>query len=224
MIERIFVQSLDEFNYTSSVNFYKKNETETGVVCMKGLEILFYNFDKIFVCDTSTRNLLLSSDICKKAETFNTIKNIANNISKSVYTQSDLDINKTHIYQYTFHALAKDMCEKIEPLYLPKKNDYFFVKEKLKNINKKIVTINGRNLEGDRAGRNNNLIETIKVLINSGYYVLNCTIPNPMLADNFDTESYAELLEEEIQDYSTYVSETNGSFSGLGSKINMRRR
>ena len=49
MIERIFVQSLDEFNYTSSVNFYKKNETETGVVCMKGLEILFYNFDKIFV-------------------------------------------------------------------------------------------------------------------------------------------------------------------------------
>jgi len=206
MVDRIFVQTLDEFNYTSSVNFYKKNNQKTGVICLKGFEILFYNFDKIYVYNKNVGDLLLSPNIDNKIEISDIIKERAERISESVYTQFDLDTGETHIYQYTFQSLARDMFEKKEPLYLPKESDYLFVKERFKDINKKIITINGRNLGGDRAGRNNTLIETIKLLVGAGYYVVNCTIPSPMFTENFNKENYIELTEEEIQDYSKNIS------------------
>lgn len=206
MVDRIFVQSIDEFNYISSVNFYTKNEQKTGVLCLKGFEILFYNFDKIYVYHKKIGDLLLSPDVEEKLALFEVIKERAERITDSVYTQFELDTGETHIYQYTFQSLSRDMFERKEPLYLPKESDYLFVKERFKDIDKKIITINGRNLGGDRAGRNNTLIETIKLLVDSGFYVVNCTIPNPMFTENFNEESYIELTEEEIQDYSKNIS------------------
>jgi hypothetical protein len=64
-----------------------------------------------------------------------------------------------------FSSLAKDMYNKSAELYQPKKDDYYLIKDKLKSIDKKIITINGRNLSGDRISRNNSLFELIAFLI-----------------------------------------------------------
>lgn len=75
MEKNIFIQSIDEFNYTSSVNFFEEEYKPASVICLPGFEILFYNFNKIIVSKLkNTEGLLLSSDINLKAQIFEDLK------------------------------------------------------------------------------------------------------------------------------------------------------
>jgi hypothetical protein len=203
----IYIQTLDEFNYTSSVNFFKREEGITSVICLPGFEILFYNFDKILISKTKfDKYILLSNDIKLKERSTYLLKKEASNYSNYILSQNDLETKSMHIYEFVFSSLAKDMAEKKECLYKPKKNDYEYVKQKFFNINKKIITINGRNLNGERSFRNNNLKNLIDFLIEKNYFVVNCTMPSPSFEKKYSPENYLEIPEEELCDYSKNIS------------------
>lgn len=206
-MEVLFTQSLDEFNSTSCVNFFSDKYLNPSVLCLSGFEIMFYNFNKIIVSKLqNTSGILLSSDINLKINIDKKLKEETLNYTDSLANQPELDLNNMHVYKFMFSSLAKDMYNKSTELYKPKKDDYYFVKDKLKNIDKKIVTINGRNLNGDRVSRNNSLFELISFLISKGYYVINCTIPNPLFNNHFSSNSYVEIDATELFDYSRNIS------------------
>lgn len=206
-MEALFTQSLDEFNSTACVNFFDKKYSNSKVLCLRGFEIMFYNFDKIIISKLqNTNGVLLSSDISLKINVDNELKKEVLNYCNPLTNQPELDLNNTHVYKFMFSSLAKDMYYKSSELYKPKKDDYYFVKDKFKDIDKKIVTINGRNLTGDRISRNNSLFELMKFLVSKNYYVVNCTMPNPNFKNNFDSNSYIEIDETELFDYSMNIS------------------
>lgn len=206
-METLFIQSIDEFNSTSCVNFFGEKYLNPSILCLSGFEIMFYNFNKIITSklQNSIGVLLLPYNEFK-INIYDELKKEALNYTESPLNYSNLDFNGKHIYQFMFSSLAKDMYNKSTELYKPKKDDYYFVKNKLKNIDKKIVTINGRNLNGDRASRNNSLIELISFLLSKNYYVINCTIPNPLFNDYFSSNSYLEIDTTELFDYSRNIS------------------
>ena len=206
-METLFIQSIDEFNYTSCVNFFDEKYLDPSVLCLLGFEIMFYNFNKIIISKLqNTNGILLSNDNNLKVNIDNELKKEALNYTDLLLIQSGLDFNNMHVYKFMFSSLAKDMQSKSTELYKPKKYDYYFVKDKLKDINKKIVTINGRNLNGDRVSRNNSLFELTTFLLSRNYYVINCTIPNPCFKHFFDQDSYVEINESELFDYSRNIS------------------
>jgi len=207
MEEKLYIQSIDEFNYTSCVNFFEKNqEFSNSVLCFSGFEIMFYNFKKIIVSKMlKTKGVLLSSDINLKSYIFDELKKEALQYQNSYLSQSDLKTD-FHIYKFMFYNLAKDLEEGSKELYRPKINDYFYIQEKLKNIDKKIVTINGRNLYGNRSGLNCNFIDLIKYLLDNNIFIINCTMPNPKLSSFFKSDSYMEIDKEELYDYSKNIS------------------
>ena len=203
----LFIQSIDEFNYTSCVNFFDEKYSNPNILCLPGFEIMFYNFNRILISKLqNTNGILLSSDIALKINMNNELKKESLSYNDLVLDQSGLELNNMHIYKFMFGSLAKDMYYKSSELYRPKKDDYYFVKDKFKDIDKKIVTINGRNLSGDRIGRNNSLFELIRGLISRNYYVVNCTMPNQNFKHHFDANSYIEIDETELFDYSMNIS------------------
>ncbi len=206
-MESLFIQSIDEFNSTSCVNFFNEKYLNPSVLCLPGFEIMFYNFNKIIISKLqNTSGVLLLNYGEFKINIDNELKKEALNYNGSPLNYLHLDLNNTHIYKFMFGSLAKDMYNKSSELYKPKKNDYYFVKDKFKNIDKKIVTINGRNLTGDRISRNNSLFDLINFLISKNYYVVNCTMPNPNFKNHFDSSSYIEINETELYDYSMNIS------------------
>lgn len=145
MTENLFIQSIDEFNYTSCVNFFDEEQSPANVLCLPGFEILFYNFKKIIVSKLQkTSGLLLSSDLNLKEHILNELKKESLKYKDSYLTQSDLKTNGLHIYKYMFYNLAKDMLNTKQEIYKPKEKDYIYVHNKFKHIDKKIVAINGR--------------------------------------------------------------------------------
>lgn len=208
MENEIYIQTLDEFNYTSSVNFFTRKECLTSVVCLPGFEILFYNFDSVIISKTNfKKNILISDDIELKHESMLLLKKEAEKYGSLILDQNNLETNGKHIYEFIFSSLAKDMFIKKKCLYKPKKNDFEYVKNKFFNIDKKIVTINGRNLPQKRNyGRNNILINLIDFLIQNNYFVVNCTIPNPLFQNKYSSDNYLEIPEEELYDYSKNIS------------------
>ena len=207
IMESLFIQSIDEFNYTSCVNFFNEKYSNPSVLCLPGFEIMFYNFNKIIISKLqNTNGLLLSNDNELKSNIDNELKKESLNYNDLTLNQSGLELNDMHIYKFMFSSLAKDMYNKSSELYRPKKDDYYLIKDKLKGIDKKIITINGRNLSGDRISRNNSLFDLIVFLISRNYYVINCTIPNPCFKHYFDSNSYLEIDETELYDYSMNIS------------------
>jgi hypothetical protein len=207
MEKNIFIQSLDEFNYTSSVNFFTKTENPTSVLCLPGFENMFYNFDNIKVSSIkNTEGLLLSSDVVLKSDIYELLKNEALFYSNKLFTQSDINTENKHIYEFMFNSLSKDMLTYSSELYKPFKKDYEDVKKRLSGITKKIVTINGRNLSGDRSNRNNFLFTLIEFLLSNNFFVINCTIPNVNLYSKFNSDSYLEINEFELYNYSKNIS------------------
>ena len=148
----------------------------------------------------------MASDLNLKSYIFNELKNEATKYTNSCLTQSDLDTKNLHIYEFMFNNLAKDLYLSSQELYKPKINDYLYVKNKLSNIDKKIVTINGRNLKGDRSGKNYLMNNLIKFLLSKDFFVINCTIPNPNLNNTLKSDSYLEIDKDELYDYSKNIS------------------
>lgn len=205
MTENLFIQSLDEFNYTSSVNFFEEKYKPASVLCIPGFEIMFYNFDKIILSKLpKLTGILLSDDINLKSYIFEELQKESLNYSQKHLNQFDLNLQNMHIYKYMFSSLSREMQIKKSELYKPKYKDYIEIKEKLQNIDKKIITINGRNLMGDRSGRNNLMAELINFLLSNNYFVINCTLPKPNL--NFNSNLYIEIDKEELCDYSKNIS------------------
>lgn len=210
MHTEIFIQTLDEFNYTSSPNFFEKSE-DSSILCLPGFEILFYNFNKIIVSNTQhTPGILTSSDVQEKEKLFYLLSEEAKQYSTNLKSTHHITTDQTGgklIYDFVFNNLAMELETKNAELYLPKKKDYEFVKEKLKNVSKKIVTINGRNLGPERDfGRNNSFFDLINFLISNNFFVVNCTLPSPIFSHIFDKDSYLEILEDELYDYSRNVA------------------
>jgi uncharacterized protein YpuA (DUF1002 family) len=204
-IQNLYVPSLDEFNYLCSVNWYEKKDNKTNsVLCYDIYDILYPNFDNIINIDTKKLPIVIKFDEKEKDVMFNDLKNKAKSISNNVYTQDDAIKNGEHVYNFVFSNLTKELLNK-NVFFKPKKSDYEEVKEKLSQINKKIVTINGRALGGSRDfGRNNNFKKLIIRLISEGFYVINCTIPKPELSIN--SENYLELDSQEISSYSRNIA------------------
>ena len=117
-----------------------------------------------------------------------------------------METGGVHVYEFTFSSLCSDMLQRKQELFLPKKKDYLYVKKKFNNIDKKIVCINGRNLYGNRAMRNNTFFDLIKFLIENDFFIVNCTLPQPQFTNNFIKETYIEISEDELLDYSINVS------------------
>ena len=124
-MESLFIQSIDEFNYTSCVNFFNEKYSNPSVLCLPGFEIMFYNFNKIIISKLqNTNGLLLSNDNELKSNIDNELKKESLNYNNLTLNQSGLELNDMHIYKFMFSSLAKDMYNKSSELYRPKKDDY----------------------------------------------------------------------------------------------------
>lgn len=216
MNNKLFIQQIDEFNYTSVINFCKdKNGSmnDSAVLCLPGFEVMFYNFDKIITSKLQNASgILYLSDLVVKKKLYEDLKQEAEKYSNQYNILSDVQflvsnyMGGEHVYEFVFRSLSLDMLLKQRELYKPKKEDYELVKSQLSHISKKIVTINGRNLEGNRAGRNNTFFDLIKFLTDNGCFVVNCTLPNPKFNSYFNDDSYLEVDEKELFGYSKNIS------------------
>jgi hypothetical protein len=117
----LFIQSIDEFNYTSCVNFFDEKYSNPNILCLPGFEIMFYNFNRILISKLqNTNGILLSSDIALKINMNNELKKESLSYNDLVLDQSGLELNNMHIYKFMFGSLAKDMYYKSSELYRPK--------------------------------------------------------------------------------------------------------
>lgn len=199
----IYIPSLDEFNYLCSVNWHN-NDNVNKVVCYDIYDVLYPNFDQIISIKTSKDPIVINFNETEKGQLFNELKNKARMISDNILEQKDVIINGEHVYNFVFSNLTREILSG-NCFFKPKKSDYEYVKNKLSHINKKIVTINGRILGLSRDfGRNNNFKQLIKRLLDEGFYVINCTIPNPQL--NINSEDYIEIDSQEISSYSRNIA------------------
>ena len=197
----VYLPQTDEFNYISSINFYGDKEENSAVVCISGMEILYNNFDKIIQYTPKKNDTLLSPNITDKNIIWDEMKLLGLRYSNNVVPYSDLNITK-HVYSFTFSSLASEMLNSGVEIIKPRERDYLLIKDKLKGINKRIVTINGRNLNRNEH-RNNLLTDVIVFLLKNDCYVINCTMSQP----NLDLgDSYIEIGMDELSDYSVNIS------------------
>lgn len=178
----------DEFNYYPCVNFYATELKEDfAVVTFKGYECLYPNFKKIITIDTPDNITNLSPN-----ERQNMINEKISSTGLEIIKYSDCIQNihpNTHIYQYLFSNYTQHIINNKTALFSSPQEDVDFVKNRLKDVKKPIVCINGRNLN-KLSFRNNLFEELITPLIRSGLFIINCTINQPGF--KFDEDSYLE--------------------------------
>lgn len=189
---KIIEAPYDEFNYYPCVNFYAKElGGDFAVVTFKGYECLFPNFKEIITIDMPTNIVSLSPD--ERQELINEkIKSTNLKVIKYKDCINSMHPN-LHIYNFLFENYTKFILEKKTALFYPPEEDLEYVKNKLKNVTKPIVCINGRNL--NKVHFRNNLFEKLIInLINSGVFVINCTINQPGFV--IDKDCYLEPGDE----------------------------
>lgn len=212
---------IDEFNYIYSANLDaynlrkgKQQQCEMHTAVFNEFDIMFTDFDKIYTKPaTPIENLGIIESLAldrspinklhkegsKKAAQTKDMEFISNNEIANVIR------NKKHVYNYTFSTSAKRIFENDMKFINPKKKDYQAAVEllsKLNVTNKKIIAINGRNLN-KIPERNQLFIPVIEGLINCNYFVINLTINPPELS--YPSESYFELPKSNLS-YSDIVS------------------
>lgn len=202
MKRSIIIQSLDEHNYIAVNNwFVREKNTSYEVVCFRNYEIMHPNFDVIhYVNDIVTTNHSSYKDLLGKNERLSKFLNSVQGEFTGTFRRSPPEV---HPYQKTFGNLAREILQG-NIFFKPRRSDYERVKSKLENLGTNLVCVNGRNVHSYKAhNRNNNLVPEIKMLLDAGFVVLNCTIPNPNLG--ISHPNYSEVGNECL-DYSVNIS------------------
>jgi hypothetical protein len=197
MKKRFITTNIDEFNYIyasslDAYNFKKQNKDfELYTSTFENFDIMLPDYDKIYVQNyTSKSGTNLIEDISLDRNIFYNMEKIGKKrASKDVEIEflGDEDVAKfrggDHVYKYMFSHSTKRLLENDLVFINPKKSDYEECVSFLNSINvenKKIIAINGRNLN-KILHRNNLYHNTIIGLIRAGYFVVNLTI-NPAIS------------------------------------------
>lgn len=206
----------DEFNYLNFVNYLDLKATfpndEFYVDATPSTDILFPNLDKIVIPSEEYFNTRF---ITSPQSAVNTNRFSINDIKRKIrewyenngimmfddanLDQEYFDHKDILIYSFMFRTTAKRMQEDSLKWVLPKRRDYFLVKEKLSHINSPIVVIVGRNLDKSTT-RNYLLVSHIEEMLRLGAFVINTTIHPPGLRyDNYievggNTFTYSEQV------------------------------
>jgi len=202
MKRSIIVQALDEHNSIPNNNWFVREEnTSYEVVCYRNYEIMHPNFDVVHCVDESvTTNHYSQVDRLAKVKRLQEFVNELDGIFEATFQRSQPHL---HPYKSTFGNLAREMLQG-NVFFKPRRSDYESVKAKLEPLGPNLVCVNGRNVHSFKAhNRNNSLLAEIKMLLNAGFVVLNCTIPNPKLP--ISHPNYLEVGNECL-DYSVNIS------------------
>lgn len=214
----LVIPNIDEFNYLSSINNFvkdlKKEYQNVYTFSMDGMEILYNDFDKIFIKNEKNKENNVLDELDSKPESErmkfrnNLLKPIIKHITKEeknihILDYRNFDYQNKHIYEFVFSNLTRRLLEKDENVHiLPFKKDYEDIKKSLEKINKKIITISGRNLN-KIPDKNQTFKNIIEFLLKYNFFVINCTINPPNF--NFNSNSYLEIKDSNLP-YSKNIS------------------
>ncbi len=204
-MRKIITQPVDEHNYIPFYNWFEREpETSYEIICYKNAQILLPYFDVYHIIDKEVDTNSESNDIIlskqKELDDYADANGLREFIDQEFFLKHQAG---RHPYEYVMPMQAKEILEG-NILFKPREEDYLRVKEEVEALGGNIVTINGRNLNPNKAhGRNNTLINEIKILLAHGFTILNCTIPSPGLP--IDDENYQEIGHKCL-DYSNNIS------------------